>query len=120
MRNVFNFEGGCYAKTVGLSHEKEPEIFNAIKFGAILENTRFLPESREVDYDNVEVTENTRVSYPISYIPNAVEPSIGGIPKNIFFLTCRCFWGNAPYPAIVNGSSDVSFCIRVYLKSSWY
>jgi len=65
MRNVFNFEGGCYAKTVGLSHEKEPEIFNAIKFGAILENTRFLPESREVDYDNVEVTENTRVSYPI-------------------------------------------------------
>ncbi|VXD20771.1 phosphoenolpyruvate carboxykinase (ATP) [Marinoscillum sp. 108] len=91
MRNVFNFEGGCYAKTVGLSHEKEPEIFNAIKFGAILENTRFLPESREVDYDNVEVTENTRVSYPISYIPNAVEPSIGGIPKNIFFLTCDAF-----------------------------
>lgn len=89
--NVFNFEGGCYAKTVGLTEEKEPEIYRAIHFGAILENTRFKKNSREVDYDNTEVTENTRVSYPISYIANAIEPSIGGIPKNIFFLTCDAF-----------------------------
>ncbi len=90
-KNVFNFEGGCYAKTVGLTEAKEPEIYRAIRFGAILENTRFKEGSREVDFDNIEVTENTRVSYPISYIANAIEPSIGGIPKNIFFLTCDAF-----------------------------
>lgn len=90
-KNVFNFEGGCYAKTIGLTEENEPDIFRAIKFGAILENTRFLPGLREVDYGNVEVTENTRVSYPLDHIANSIEPSIGGIPKNIFFLTCDAF-----------------------------
>jgi phosphoenolpyruvate carboxykinase (ATP) len=90
-KNVFNFEGGCYAKTVGLTEEKEPEIYRAIRFGAILENTRFIAGTRAVDYNNIEVTENTRVSYPISYIANATEPSIGGIPKNIFFLTCDAY-----------------------------
>ncbi|SMD35966.1 phosphoenolpyruvate carboxykinase (ATP) [Reichenbachiella faecimaris] len=89
--NVFNFEGGCYAKTIGLSEENEPDIYRAIKFGAILENTRFYPDKREVNYENVEVTENTRVSYPISHISNSIEPSIGGIPRNIFFLTCDAF-----------------------------
>ena len=89
--NVFNFEGGCYAKTIGLSEENEPDIYRAIKFGAILENTRFLHNKRKVDYENVEVTENTRVSYPISHIANSIEPSIGGIPRNIFFLTCDAF-----------------------------
>lgn len=90
-KNVFNFEGGCYAKTIGLTKENEPEIYGAIKFGAILENTRFIPDTREIDFDNVEVTENTRVSYPIHHIPNSVSPSIGGIPKNIFFLCCDAF-----------------------------
>jgi phosphoenolpyruvate carboxykinase (ATP) len=90
-KNVFNFEGGCYAKCIGLTEENEPEIYNAIKFGAILENTRFLPESRHVDFNNTDVTENTRVSYPINHIPNSIEPSIGGIPRNIFFLTCDAF-----------------------------
>jgi phosphoenolpyruvate carboxykinase (ATP) len=90
-KNVFNFEGGCYAKTIGLTKESEPEIFNSIKFGAILENTKFVPDSRRVDFENVSVTENTRVSYPIHHIPNSIEPSIGGIPKNIFFLTCDAF-----------------------------
>ncbi|MAE83471.1 MAG: phosphoenolpyruvate carboxykinase (ATP) [Flammeovirgaceae bacterium] len=89
--NVFNFEGGCYAKTIGLTEENEPEIYQAIKFGAILENTRFFSEDRKVDFDNTSVTENTRVSYPLGHIPNAVSPSIGGIPKNIFFLTCDAF-----------------------------
>ena len=86
--NVFNFEGGCYAKVIDLSPEKEPDIFKAIEYGAILENTRFYKNNRDVDYENCSVTENTRASYPIHHIRNAVEPSIGGIPKNIFFLTC--------------------------------
>lgn len=90
-KNVFNFEGGCYAKVVGLTEEKEPDIFRAIRYGAIVENTRFHPNTRNIDYDNISVTENTRVSYPLYHIDNAVEPSIGGIPKNIFFLTCDAF-----------------------------
>jgi phosphoenolpyruvate carboxykinase (ATP) len=85
---VFNFEGGCYAKCINLSEEKEPEIYQAIKFGSILENTGFFPGTRTVNYDDIRITENTRVSYPLDYIHNAVTPSIGGIPKNIFFLTC--------------------------------
>ena len=89
--SVFNFEGGCYAKVIDLSEEQEPEIWNAIKFGAILENTRFFPGTSVVDYSNCEVTQNTRVSYPIHHIPNAVQPSVGGIPKNIFFLTCDAY-----------------------------
>lgn len=89
--SVFNFEGGCYAKVVDLTREKEPEIFDAIKFGSIVENTRFKPGTREIDFANRSVTENTRTAYPIHYIPNAVLPSIGGIPKNIFFLTADAF-----------------------------
>jgi len=89
--SVFNFEGGCYAKCIDLSAEKEPEIFGAIKFGALLENTNYFENSRQVDYNNVKKTENTRVAYPINYIENSVEPSVGGIPQNIFFLTCDAF-----------------------------
>jgi phosphoenolpyruvate carboxykinase (ATP) len=88
---VFNFEGGCYAKCVNLTEEKEPEIFQAIKRGSLLENIRFYPGTNKVNYEDISVTENTRVSYPIDFIANAVEPSIGGIPKNIFFLTCDAF-----------------------------
>ena len=88
---VFNFEGGCYAKCVNLSKEKEPQIFNAIKFGSLLENIDFYPDTTTVDYDNISKTENTRVSYPAHYIDNAVEPATGDIPKNIFFLTCDAF-----------------------------
>ncbi|MGB3468377.1 MAG: phosphoenolpyruvate carboxykinase (ATP) [Cyclobacteriaceae bacterium] len=89
--NVFNFEGGCYAKVIDLTREKEPEIFDAIKFGAIVENTRFVEGTRTVDYENSSVTENTRTAYPIHHISNAVSPSVGGIPQNIFFLTCDAF-----------------------------
>nr|MCU0325853.1 phosphoenolpyruvate carboxykinase (ATP) [Spirosomataceae bacterium] len=88
---VFNFEGGCYAKVIDLTREKEPEIFDAIKFGSIVENTRFFEGTRTVDYTNNSVTENTRTAYPIFHIPNAVEPSVAGIPKNIFFLTYDAF-----------------------------
>ena len=88
---IFNFEGGCYAKVIDLSREKEPEIWDAIKFGSIVENTRFIPGTHTVDYTNKSVTENTRTAYPINFIPNAVEPSVAGVPKNIFFLTADAF-----------------------------
>merc|ERR1711965_721445 len=88
---VFNFEGGCYAKTIDLSREKEPQIYDAIKFGALLENIGFENESSTPDYTDGSITENTRVSYPIHYIDNVVLPSKGGAPKNIFFLTADAF-----------------------------
>ncbi|MGN0003476.1 MAG: phosphoenolpyruvate carboxykinase (ATP) [Sphingobacterium composti] len=89
--SVFNFEGGCYAKVVDLSAEKEPEIYGAIRPGALLENVSFFENSNVVDFTNTKLTENTRVAYPINYIPNAKQPSLGAIPKNIFFLTCDAF-----------------------------
>jgi len=88
---VFNFEGGCYAKTIDLSREKEPQIFDAIKFGAILENIGFVDATSTPDYMDGSITENTRVSYPIDFIDNTVNPSIGSTPKNIFFLTADAF-----------------------------
>ena len=88
---VFNFEGGCYAKTIDLSRDKEPQIYDAIKFGALLENIGFENESSTPDYTDGSITENTRVSYPISHIQNVVNPSKGGAPKNIFFLTADAF-----------------------------
>jgi phosphoenolpyruvate carboxykinase (ATP) len=89
--SVFNFEGGCYAKTIDLSAEKEPQIFNAIKFGSILENIGFKEGSSTPDYTDNSITENTRVSYPIDYIDNIAVPSRGKAPKNIFFLTADAF-----------------------------
>ncbi len=88
---IFNFEGGCYAKVIDLSREKEPQIWDAVKFGALLENTRFYVGTTKVDYHNKEVTENTRVSYPVDFIENAAKPSIGQKPENIFFLTCDAY-----------------------------
>ncbi|MDG1777609.1 MAG: phosphoenolpyruvate carboxykinase (ATP) [Crocinitomicaceae bacterium] len=88
---VFNFEGGCYAKTIDLSREKEPQIFDAIKYGAILENIGFKEGSSAPDYSYTTITQNTRVSYPIDHIDNIMVPSIGGAPENIFFLTCDAF-----------------------------
>ncbi|MFL2945169.1 MAG: phosphoenolpyruvate carboxykinase (ATP) [Candidatus Poseidoniales archaeon] len=87
---IFNFEGGCYAKTINLDPTKEPEIFNAIKPGALLENV-ITDDNGTVDYSNGTITENTRVSYPIDYIEN-IEPSEqGGHPNNVIFLTCDAF-----------------------------
>lgn len=88
-RGVFNIEGGCYAKTIGLSGEKEPDIFNAIKFGSILENVVFDPLTRVVNYDDSTLTENTRCAYPIEYIENTKIPCIStNHPTNIILLTC--------------------------------
>lgn len=88
---VFNIEGGCYAKCIDLTPENEPEIYSAIRFGAVLENTVQNEESREVDFSNGSLTQNTRVSYPIDFIENAKIPCIGSQPKNIIFLTCDAF-----------------------------
>jgi len=89
---IFNIEGGCYAKTIGLSEEKEPEVYRAIRFGSVLENVGFDAETREVDYNDTSKTENTRVSYPLTYIPNARIPaSVRHHPKNIILLTCDAF-----------------------------
>lgn len=90
-QGIFNFEGGCYAKCIDLTAEKEPEIWAAIKFGALLENIETINGTTEVDFACADKTENTRVSYPIHHIANAAEPSVGGIPKNIFFLTADAF-----------------------------
>lgn len=88
---VFNIEGGCYAKTINLSEEKEPEIYHAIRFGSVLENVVVDEETRECNYDDGSLTENTRVAYPIDYIENIVAPSVAGHPKTIIFLTADAF-----------------------------
>lgn len=106
---VFNFEGGCYAKCVNLSKEKEPQIFNAIKFGALLENIELFEGTSKVDYENISKTENTRVSYPIDYIDNIVEPSVGNIPKNIFFLTCDAYGVLPPISKLTTGQAMYHF-----------
>jgi phosphoenolpyruvate carboxykinase (ATP) len=110
---IFNFEGGCYAKVIDLSQEKEPQIWDAIKFGSILENTRFFEGTRTVDFANKSVTENTRVVYPIHHIDNAVEPSRGGIPQNIFFLTADAF-GVLPPISKLNKSQAMYHFISGY------
>jgi len=91
-KGVFNIEGGCYAKTIGLSREVEPEIYDAIRFGSILENVIFDEGTGHVDFDDVSLTENTRVSYPLHFIPNARIPAkVEHHPKQIIFLTCDAF-----------------------------
>merc|ERR1740117_2300696 len=91
-KGVFNIEGGCYAKTIGLTRDKEPEIWDAIRFGSILENVVHDESSGHVDYDDVSLTENTRVSYPLHFIPNARIPAaVDHHPKQLIFLTCDAF-----------------------------
>merc|ERR1712176_1487995 len=91
-KGVFNIEGGCYAKTIGLTRDKEPEIYDAIRFGSVLENVVFDESSGKVDFDNVSITENTRVAYPLKYIPNARIPAkVEHHPKQIILLTCDAF-----------------------------
>lgn len=111
--SVFNFEGGCYAKVVDLSRDKEPEIYDAIKFGSVVENTCFKTGTREIDYANRSLTENTRTAYPIHYIPNALQPSVGSVPKNIFFLTADAF-GVIPPISKLNKSQAMYHFISGY------
>ena len=88
---VFNFEGGCYAKCINLSQENEPEIWNAIRFGALVENVIIDEDTRTLDFEDSSITENTRVAYPVEYIPNCVIPGKGGHPKTVIFLTADAF-----------------------------
>jgi phosphoenolpyruvate carboxykinase (ATP) len=89
--SVFNFEGGCYAKVIDLTAEKEPDIWKAIRLGALVENVVFKPGTREIDYTDKTITENTRVSYPIDHIDLVAKGLQGNSPKNIFFLSCDAF-----------------------------
>lgn len=106
---VFNFEGGCYAKTIDLSEEKEPEIYQAIRPGALVENTSFLEGSKKIDFASKKITENTRVSYPLHFISNALEPSIGKTPKNIFFLTADAYGILPPISKLSAGQAMYQF-----------
>jgi phosphoenolpyruvate carboxykinase (ATP) len=107
--NIFNFEGGCYAKTINLTEEKEPEIYNAIRPGALVENVSFFPGTNKINFDDGAITENTRVSYPLHFISNAIDPSIGKLPKNIFFLTCDAFGVLPPISKLNNGQAMYQF-----------
>jgi phosphoenolpyruvate carboxykinase (ATP) len=106
---TFNFEGGCYAKCIDLTEEKEPDIYKAIRPGAILENITFIDGTNKVDYTSAKITENTRVSYPLHYISNAVEPSVGGIPKNVFFLTYDAYGVLPPISRLTTGQAMYHF-----------
>ena len=114
---VFNFEGGCYAKTINLDPNQEPDIYNAIKPGALLENVVFDEDSKEVDYSDGSKTENTRVSYPIDYIKNSVfaqgRPSLSGHPEKIIFLTCDAY-GVLPPVAKLNPNQAMYHFISGY------
>ncbi|MGZ5287444.1 MAG: phosphoenolpyruvate carboxykinase (ATP), partial [Flavisolibacter sp.] len=107
--NVFNFEGGCYAKLINLSPQNEPEIFNAIRPGAIVENVGFFPGTNRINFEDGGITENTRVSYPLHFISNALEPSVGNIPRNIFFLTCDAYGVLPPISKLTKGQAMYQF-----------
>ncbi len=107
--DVFNFEGGCYAKTIDLSEEKEPEIYRAIRPGALVENVTFFEGTNKIDFSSKKITENTRVSYPLHFISNTLEPSIGKTPRNIFFLTCDAFGVLPPISKLSVGQAMYQF-----------
>ncbi|SEA11567.1 phosphoenolpyruvate carboxykinase (ATP) [Arachidicoccus rhizosphaerae] len=106
---IFNFEGGCYAKCINLSPEKEPEIAAAIKKGTLLENVSFYPGENRINYADASITENTRAAYPLSYIKNAKHPSFGNLPSNIFFLTCDAFGVLPPISKLTRGQAMYHF-----------
>ena len=88
---IFNIEGGCYAKAINLTHEAEPEIYDALVYGALLENVKYSEETRQIAFNDDTITENTRASYPIEFIDNAKIPCIAGHPSDVIFLTCDAF-----------------------------
>jgi len=106
---IFNFEGGCYAKTIDLSAEKEPDIFKAIRKGALLENVGFHEGTNDVNFTDASQTENTRVSYPIDHINNIARPSMGRSPKHIFFLTCDAYGVLPPISRLNPGQAAFHF-----------
>lgn len=107
--NIFNFEGGCYAKTIHLTEDKEPEIFRAIRPGALVENVNFYEGTNQINFGDASITENTRVSYPLHFISNAITPSIGRLPRNIFFLTCDAFGVLPPIARLTTAQAMYQF-----------
>jgi phosphoenolpyruvate carboxykinase (ATP) len=105
---VFNFEGGCYAKVIDLTEEKEPDIYRAIKKGAIVENV-IIDDAGEIDFEDDSITQNTRVSYPINFIDNVQENLVGENPKNIFFLTADAFGVLPPISKLTPGQAAYHF-----------
>ena len=108
-RGVFNFEGGCYAKVIRLSREAEPQIYDAIRFGSIVENVITSDGPRVIDYDDDTKTENTRATYPVEYIDNCVIPGLGGHPRNIMFLTADAFGVLPPIARLTPGEAMFHF-----------
>ena len=106
---IFNFEGGCYAKCINLDPEKEPDIYNAIKFGALMENVVLDPVTRIPDFDDASLTENTRVGYPVTFIKNAAIPGIGEIPSQIIFLTADAFGVLPPISKLTDDAAMYHF-----------
>jgi len=107
--NIFNFEGGCYAKCIHLTEQKEPEIFHAIRGGALVENVSFFPSSNRINFEDASITENTRVSYPLNFIGNTQDPAVGAVPKNIFFLTCDAFGVLPPISKLTTAQAMYQF-----------
>ncbi|MGB0376284.1 MAG: phosphoenolpyruvate carboxykinase (ATP) [Flavobacteriaceae bacterium] len=113
---VFNFEDGCYAKTINLDPEMEPEIFQAIRKGALLENVAFYPDSDRVDYSNDSITENTRVSYPLKHLNNLQASAIGAAPQHIFFLSCDAFGVLPPLSKLTSAQAVHQFLLGYTAK----
>ena len=113
---IFNFEGGCYAKTIDLDPKKEPEIYQAIRPGALLENIGFYPDSNKVDFTDDRTTENTRVSYPLSHLNNIQQPSVGEAPRHIFFLSCDAFGVLPPLSKLSPKQAIVQFLLGYTAK----
>ena len=112
---VFNFEGGCYAKTIRLSAEAEPEIYSTTqRWGSVLENVWIDPETRLPDFDDASLTENGRVAYPMHFIPNASETGMAGHPRNVIMLTADAFGVMPPIARLTAGPGDVSFPVGLY------
>lgn len=110
---IFNVEGGCYAKCIGLKQDKEPEIFQAIRFGSVLENVVMDELTRDVDYEDTSITPNTRASYPLSHIDNVIIPAVAQHPKSIIFLVCDAF-GLLPPVALLTPEQAVLFFVTGY------
>jgi phosphoenolpyruvate carboxykinase (ATP) len=106
---VFNIEGGCYAKADGLSREKEPEIFDAVRFGAVLENVVMDEDTAAVDFNNLSLTPNTRTAYPLHYIPNALSPAVCGHPTSVILLTCDAFGVLPPVARLTRAQVEYHF-----------